>query len=250
MGIRVHKVLGYGIADLKSNNHNEICDPRVDTEKFRQLMNDSYDLMGPKLLVWFRKEKDNLIRFHKRVSPHIKDGGDFDFCFRMLENGIKSEPKGKQEVLGDYATHDGEFGIPGVLLFRPLMCRDWSRYDNIIDYYEEPINRFRFLDNTGIYPWNGPMIRFRPAPRGVWKDKESEEKYAVMEGGHYNQFVGRWDPNQKPFAEGRFLKHLLEDYRPKTPFELHVILWYYRKAFKDIVGLLNNLRPMIYVYWS
>lgn len=260
MGIRVHKDLGYGIDNLKCEKRTyEINDPRIDRKKFHDVQEQASEMEGPDLLKWMKKEKDALIEFnakHHPVRAEVKEHQDMDFKFlyHQLEHQIKEK---RLPDFGRSIVWDGEFGCPNVLLFTPVTCPDWRRYDDIIDYCEETYrkgggtkNRYEFIRCSGIFPWSGRMIRFRDPKPGILKEGTNPDDYRMMDASAYSQLVGWWDPEHKPLAQGDSLKHFLEDYRPALPFDIMVILWFMRDAFRDVDSFVNELRPMIYVHWG
>jgi hypothetical protein len=108
----------------------------------------------------------------------------------------------------------------------------------------------------GIYPWGGAMIRFRLPKNPIARDGLSsfgkrfdEHGPLYLEGGTYAELVGTWDKKLAPFAKGYTLQHLREDFRPTLPFNILALLMWSGIA-KDPASFVNDLRPMIYTYWS
>jgi len=256
MGIRVHKCIGYGIDGLKSRKY-EIADPRIDKVAFDELHNKAYDMKIADVLEWAKKERESISKFHNRLNPHKNvpkdDQGDFWLMDQLMGSLIRNNPKDASTPLSDSVVWDGEYGIAKVMLFIPLGMK-WSRYDDTIDHYEETELRrqrrwYRFLHTGGIFPWFG-YVRMRDPRPGVLKRGVNKDDFVRIENALHSQLVGAWDPKVPPLAKGEALRHFREDYRPVLPFELSCVLWYYRKAFRDLDAFANSLRPMIYVYWS
>jgi len=93
------------------------------------------------------------------------------------------------------------------------------------------------------------MIRFRDPKPGVVPPSKKDD-LLTMDASAYSQLVGWWDKKQKPLVQGEALRHFLEDYRPVLPIDVTAVLWFMRDAFKDVDSFVNELRPMIYVYWG
>jgi hypothetical protein len=268
MGIRVHKSLGYGVDNIKcmkksQGSYSVMADPRIDRPKFDALHEKAHEMEGPELLRWLKKEKDGLVAFHAKHNPgrmSVKDNDfyefDWKFLYQSLDRAIKDKKSGDISF-GSSIIHEGEFGLPEVLLFVPPTCPSWTRYDDTLDYHEETyireegqINWYKFLRCSGIYPWSGRMIRYRDPKPGVLNKGSNPDDLKLLDATTYSQLVGWWDSKHKPDAEGAALKHLKEDYRPAFPIDLMVLLWFMRDAFRNIDEFVNELRPMIYVYWG
>jgi len=60
MGIRIHKVLGYGVDNIQHGKKGwDMQDPRIDTKKFRDLHSKAYEMGGPEILKWLKNEKEH-----------------------------------------------------------------------------------------------------------------------------------------------------------------------------------------------
>jgi len=179
------------------------------------------------------------------------------------------------QILDFYDTviYAHEFGIPNVMLFQPFGCSEtWSRHDDIVDYCEETAHynsQSRCADLghlCGIFPYIGTMVRVRRPPAELiqvlikfGKGAEYTTEFSVddeglpnqIQGGFYNQLVGRWSKNIPAVACGPMLTHLLEDWRPSLPIELLWMLTYMNDhgCFNDVEAIKQSLKPMLYVYW-
>jgi len=259
MGIRIHKVLGYGVDNIQHGKKGwDMQDPRIDTKKFRDLHSKAYEMGGPEILKWLKNEKEALVQFHDKHHPSKqkeKDDEFRDLDFQFFLRGIEDHLERKKiHDFGSSIIWDGEYGLPNVMQFVPITCPDWRRYDDTIDYHEETDGReqanwVKFLKVGGIFPWNG-WVRFRDPKPGILKEDAKKGDLVRLDPATYSQLVGWWDKREKPLALGDTLKHFLEDYRPILPIDVTSILWFMRNAFKDVDSFLNELRPMIYVYWA
>ena len=152
-----------------------------------------------------------------------------------------------------------------MMVVRCPECPDWFRSDDIMDHYEEQgINGpdTRVVDmakNGGIYPYNSRMIRFRKPSKRIYKGRKKlescgdfkvdEHGLVSMNIGTYNQLVGRWAPNLNPIEKGPFLTHLRRSWRPAVPLGvIAILLWH--DCFPDLEGFIDDLRPMMYVWWN
>lgn len=271
MGIRVHKVIGYGTDTIQTSERGyDITDSRIDAAKLDALEEKAHEMSINQFIKWLEKEEEGILKFHLTHNPlpptkgrketekekHDWERMDFKFLLQSLKEFAKDKEKAAREFsLGRSLIWQGEYGIPKVMIFIPPSCPSWYRYDDTIDYHEETTtgesaNRYRFLENTGIYPWNGRMIRIRDPKPGVLKEGVNPDQYKFLDGGTYNQLIGRWDRNAPALTEGETLKHLKEDYRPIIPIDVSCVLWFFRQAFLDLDRFYNELRPMLYVYWA
>ena len=259
MGIRIHKVLGYGVDNLKHGKKGwDIEDPRIDAKKFQELHDEAYETGVPEIIKWLKKEKNDLVGFYKKHHPSkvVEDKKYYDLDYTMFLRGIEDHAD-KKEIsdFGGSVIHDGEYGLPNVLMFVPPTCPDWRRYDDAIDYHEETgrggqANWCKVLKSSGIFPWSGRWIRFRDPKPGVLKDDAKKDDLINLDPMSYGQLVGWWDEKAQPLAKGDALKHFLEDYRPVIPMDVMAVLWFMKDVFKDIDSFVNELGPMIYVYWG
>ena len=170
MGIRIHKLLGYGLTDLKyDKKKNRPCDARLNLETF----NNRYEL----------GEQRRCDRLHYRqwLRKKLATCGSPDDYATTFE--LHCEIRHTDKRLSDNRErrrwydpwdcifHDGEYGLPNVLAIVPYTEREaWCRYDDMIDYMEEGKGsqgpRVQVYGD-GLYPWIG---RYWDARDGVCKD--------------------------------------------------------------------------------
>jgi len=273
MGIRVNKVIGYGVKNLKPD------DPRVDWKELHhpERREKRYDTDMSQFIRWLQRKKvqERLMALNLREYPGIDDGmrrfieTDIKFLIQNIKTQMKNSPTAWLYLRGGPSAclvHEGEGSKQNVMVFLQPDCPDWHRHDDIMDYYEEtrsdgPSSRVVDLTNRGgIHPYNSAMIRFRKPSKGVYEGQKKpfESKHDLrvdehglvsMGVGTYNQLVGRWDPKMKPWAKGKFLAHLRRSWRPKVPLGvLAVMLWH--DCFPNLEKFIDDLRPMIYVWWG
>jgi hypothetical protein len=285
MGIRVHRVIGYGLTDIQ-HKRGTINDSRFNMDRFDALCyGDEKKYTVARFLRWLRCNRRRLAQLaekeaHRRCTPrdHKMDEGLF------LMNYLPQSPRLRGPQMFEYlkqkylyfykaVIYAHEFGKSNIMVFRPFGCaEEWTRYDNIIDYCEETVHynsrsRVKSLAPLcGIYPYIGTMVRVRdpkigllPALEKLGREAEYSPEIKVdehglavaLQGGFYNRLVGRWDKRQPAVAQGIFLDHLLNDWRPYLPTELLWLLTYMNDqgCFNDVEAIKRDLRPLLYVYW-
>ena len=259
MGIRVNKVIGYGVKNLKYRRRKwsvTMTDPRVDWKKLEAKREQAWGMDQDKFKKWVIRNLRWLRELYQRENPCYQfKPKDIKFALDLM---LVLEAKWR---LDKCVVHDDEYGSPGVLVIKPPHCGDWHRHDDIIDYVEET-EKFRqrgrtvMLSGAGIYPYSSGWVRFRDPPKGMFEKGKlpfctaRDAKGPVsISPGDYNQLVGKWDPKQKPWAKGEILKHYKNDWRPSLPFSLvAVVAWF--NCFDDIEAFIDDLRPMLHVYWG
>lgn len=258
MGIRIRKQLGYGLTDLKIERLGGLSDDsRINTEfTDEEFYNDKLHTheFFLEFCEWMHKEfkKNNkhnectdLIR---KANGLVKDEfctGPYGYYDVLFPEKHKSEEfKNRVLMRTPFFQFDSEFGLSNVICFGEPFSTDWYRYDDTIDYYIENDSDPNVVDLThkcGIYP----HISVIQIPGSNLPDKW-RKKYAPSE---YNMMVGRWDENKRPVLDGENLEIALNCYRPIIPEG--ILLWtYYINIFKDWEKTVQELRPMIYTYWS
>jgi hypothetical protein len=236
MGIRVHKVIGYGLTDLKCKKY-KVVDPRIDPtgylgdyENQEAFSRKGYlAFLKAKLLTASEDEKHEIeweLAWFKGggLAPHLKDWTPYETV-----------------------KHQAEYGLPKVLVVcPPEMVKSWQHYDDTIDFYEETINhkqhnRFQMLPN-GAYPYEGSYMDARTGERV----KDGIELRRIMTGMiKLSAEIKDKFSRQFGFDDFKTAKKFLV---PTVPNSVRYVCEYL-KLFKD-PATVNSLRPMIYVYWS
>jgi hypothetical protein len=274
MGIRVHKVIGYGLTDLKfkrgKHGSKTMVDPRINWGRLHDRMEEMHDTGGGAFLSWAEENWKDLLKLEaeERHRP-LADVESFSSICPFLMKDFFQRHKGWS--VGDCVVHQDEFGLANVLLLIPPMQAyngdgGWKRYDDTIDWIEESFlrrtrNRVVRLQCSGLYPYDGFVVRFRDPKPGIWPAAERKDGPSVkldanglpnwMLAREYNMLVGRWDPGRvPPMVEGELLEHLKGDWRPEIPSELLALMWWMRDCFNDFAVVRDGLRPLLYVYWS
>ena len=271
MGIRVHKQIGYGVADVKWKKKGkygwQLNDPRFDLEKYETLWDreKEWNLKAPEFIEWIDGHKKEIADV-AGIDLVVRDRKDSEALlsnFYLLQSWInekKDHPIYKKickRTISETYTFDYEYAKKEVFHMMPLSSYDWRRYDNIIDYCEEgrfhkSKNRYKFLGWGGIYPYLSHMTRFKgETPSEVdklngWYSEKIKE--GILEPANYSMLVGDWDKRES-IAKGEVLKDLKENWRSRIPLEIHAQLLLLG-FIKDVKSFVNEMRPMLYVHWG
>lgn len=230
MGIRIHKVLGYGLFDLKTKK-DKIVDNRINPNGFLSRMwEDSCDKWSIQGFIKFLENKmlnqKDVDRFHTAMlldSLRESEKNDFYDCF----------------------VHNPEYGKKNILCIIPFSyIKSWYRNDDIIDYCEsslkkEPTQNSAKLLENGIYPYNG-----------IYQDIKTGE---IIEDWHVLKrgMSGLKDKHKNEIAKQMKIdtwEECLERIRPIVPLEIK-LLCEYCEIFNDDKTTMTLL-PMLYTYWS
>lgn len=138
MGIRVHKVIGYGISDLKSEKYSP-ADERIDPDGMLgedrweddRFTREAYLSHLTDRSKAFKEYLDRSKNGEKIEWPESQEAFDAHLELTSLERNKDWEP--------NYSVvYSPEYGLDNVLLIVPPSCYEsWTRYDNPIDYIEE-----------------------------------------------------------------------------------------------------------------
>lgn len=238
MGIRINKVLGWGLCDVQTKETFTVTDPR-----FSGLLNEKncWDIIEGRCKAfagWIRDPEK-----HQEAAEALgKAWGQplDDTEFRLEISWLKKSVEKKDH----YYCYDPEYGDPSVIVFLPIeTSSQWWRHDDTIDYYEagEPSSNVKPLTRRcGIYPFLG-MCRI---------PNTGPSKFPNRIGpADYNQMVGRWDKDLPPLVKEPYLTDLKRNYRPVIPTS--ILLWtYYVGIFANWEKTVQELRPMIYTFWG
>jgi hypothetical protein len=265
MGIRVHKVIGYGVDDLQHDGRR-MTDPRIDWGRLQKKMDKAYDIDAEAFLKWCVRHKREIQLMEESEGGRVH----WKNLPWLLEESLKRMIKDKfYWTLGSCLIHDEEFGIPGVMLFLPVDS-NWKRYDDTIDWVEETachkqesrVVRLEHGCESGIYPYNGFMVRFRDPEPGIMADemgdilrkwvehcgpgvsKSDDKGFTFLSARLHEQLMNTKQENRKLYD------HFRNDWRPMMPPELMPVLLWFKDCFTDLKALTDSLKPLLYVYWS
>lgn len=253
MGIRIHKNLGYGLTDVECDSEGQIVDSRFNlTSGYFALDVEDQEDINPKKFIEILGEKNEKARKEKDY------GNDFIYELSLINDHLKKNKD--PERFYNYIHFDYEDPNCSSILFQPYMCgKEWSRYDDPIDYCEYltdyadgGISALAKLVNRPIYPYDS-WTNLKDLSH-CWKDDESGK---LISWGQIRQVVcsdSLWkgDPMKKSdyvkqygFSSSRdFLNNVV----PSVP-NILVEMCKFLKVFKDD-RTIHTLKPMIYVHWS
>lgn len=241
MGIRISKVLGYGLTDVKTTGkYNEILnDFRFNPSGYFAMHADD------------QEEKFTDAGFDKYLDAHKEHPDDIHNDLSILRHLREREQDGGRapaDSIRHRMIYDSEFGMPNVMVFQPpVFGSDWSRYDDIIDYYD-PQQQAKdggcgigfTMINRALYPFES-FCDYRENPP------------AVLKGDDWHRYINAKNSPRMVECALEELGFETEEemhqmIHPMIPKELIALLKYCKVFTKD--EYIYQLRPMIYWYWS
>lgn len=253
MGTRIHKVLGWGLTDLKKK------DPRL-TPKRLQIPSTPFKVFKDWMMV--EENFTQVVSLVRAEYPFLNAKEAHEKC--VIDRQMTSDNTLAYGHFPDIAKclhfDDYEEGFTRKICIVPPNCLQWSRSDDSLDYYTAQGSRPTCKRLTvGIYPWAGFVIRVRPPatplPRPLHPLFEDERPNRSDEHGpisldpaEYSMLIGKWSRKTPPLASGALLEHLKNDFRGPLPFSLVAwVLW--SGIASNPAEFLKDLRPMLYTYW-
>lgn len=251
MGIRIKKMLGYGLTDIKYDTENwEFIDDRINSLGY--LCADYED----------QEDTWNHKGWIKYIEGLIKKDNDDKIDLWLTKTMFYDSKELKHWEPYDSVVHDGEFGDDKILLIIPP-CHSygrndgWIRYDNIIDYHEEYATnkdagepRHKFIDG-GIFPY-----------QSFYMNKKTGE--SLGREGHHFRYDYRWLKDTVDLSLVHHMWQYMDKLAKKIGFEGYLdaeenivpIVSDEVKYFCKWLNLFNDdstiyeLKPLLYVYWS
>ncbi len=231
MGIRIHKVMGYGLTNVVCRE-DEIIDPRFNPNGY---LRTGWEV---------REEKWTFEKFKKWLAdkkPQIPKEHIYEFNWMTQDVDKCIEQK---KDFYEYLIHGTEYLMPRVFCILPICHPNWRRFDDDIDYVEVCIKNKGSANsvkkvNRPIYPYinywdnrTGRKIDFSfasEAQRRMFnKEPLSDKLLEILEF------------NNKEECR-KYLK-------PIVPSQILYLLEYC-EVFTDI-KTFYQLEPIIYTYWS
>jgi len=234
MGIRVNKIIGYGLTDLHINkdSYNITDDQRFNPDGYFSL-----DYVE-------RDKKFNVANFLDYLKQKELQSNNFEI--RLLLSELEKE---KKLIFEHYFAWDSEFGDPKTCVFVPPTCSEWWRNDDAIDYYHETvINEQKtntILLNRPIYPFSS-WINIKDFPPKIANRQTVELRNLILY--HNKEFEITNEMVHKLKLEFDNIDEIMEYIVPTIPFELVEFLSYL-KVFNN-PNTIYQLRPLLYTYWS
>ncbi len=231
MGIRINKVLGYGITDIKLDHNENIIDKRINLDVLYKLNTFVID----EFIDYIKEQDINKIEKTLLISS-----------IKSIMNEEKIE-----ENLSDYIIYDPEYGSNTTLLIAPITCPHWSRRDDTIDYHEETTlyeQRTRVFElKNGIFPWTGSYISRKTGKR--FTNTGNVPKHNIAR--QFKITEPEKDELRLEYAKSlnyRSIDEAEEDIGIFIPEEVRLFCEFIG-VFKDN-KYINYLKPLVYVYWS
>jgi len=256
MGIRIKKVLGYGLTDLKVDADNRIIDPRINP-KSRLFSYEKSEV----------KETEKYLKFLNERKELEPDNFGIVMEIMALEQVI-SDKKSFYYSPRSCVTHEDEGGLPEVLVITPFgSLSEWTRSDDNLDYYQDFSRRgdnfsepLVELIDMNLYPYDAYYLNANTGEKvnidyvNVWrrlKDKHAEDKALRLTDPNIEIKNEVTDEailalaQKMGFSDPEDLGKNLAQQIPESLTYLNE----WGKLFTDPKYLLD-LRPMIYTYWN
>jgi len=243
MGSKIHKVIGWGLTNVETHK-NKINDPRF-TDVIQSKGFDPY--VGEEIIEWIKK-KPNQTKISKLITEANGDEWNKHSKIRYIPYSLLwlSKESKNERTLPPVVIYDPEYGLKNTIVFTSFDDSDIYRFDDLIDYYECENTKPKVKNlskRCGIFP-NLGIVRI---PGSQSKNPTLQKTYTPA---GYSMLVGNWDPKLKPLASSaEEIEDLKNNYRPVISSTV-MVSTYYLKIFKDWKKTIQELRPMLYTYWS
>lgn len=240
MGIRVHKMLGYGFVDVAFKK-NKITDSRFASNGLGKI---SYEEATNKYSF------DGYAQFLKEKLDQTKEDSHKSFEIKMQLHFLKDNKERSHYDFYRCFVHNAEYGLKNVFCIVPPDCyKTWYRYDDTIDYYDE---RERFAEgdgayfkvfDDGLYPYNG---LFWDVATGESIRNWAAYRRLINSGTHET------DGSALDLAKALIAKdnwnEIISRINSIVPASVE-LLCEYTQLFSD-ANTFRTLKPMKYVYWG
>lgn len=254
MGIRIHKVLGYGLTDVQYDTDNwEMIDPRFNKKGYmclgcedqeEKFTNEGFD----EYLAEEVKKEDQLA---EKDKYHMRD---LSVLKHLREQELKDEKhvRYSDKDIFNKVIYNPEFGSSEVVVFQPVVFgNDWQRYDDIIDYYDPanhpvhggPENGVILIDRA-IYPFEW-LWDVRTIPPTSLTSVEYNLYNMTRSGTEHAPNIAQ---NLAETMNFESVEEMNDKIRAIIPDELIVLLKYLKIFEKD--EYIYDLKPMLYSYWA
>ncbi|MER6605817.1 hypothetical protein ABT282_07840 [Streptomyces sp. NPDC000927] len=229
MGIRIHKVLGYGLTNVRTVD-GEIEDQRINPDS--HFLTDS-------------------IPSHK-YQDYLADLADAGDESAELELDLLDMAPSKEADTSHLCTWGKVSNAPHILLVQPVGFPRWRRHDDPIDYEQEVLREDHPSPNvtrtvSGIHPFSAQYMDVRTGEKLAGETVMTWHRF--QEGKHSDE-----DLRQRildKIAQGLGYKDHAEAeslIAPMVPEEVRRVCAWGQIFTKPEVCF--ELRPMIYTYWA
>jgi len=244
MGIRINKMLGYGLTDVIFNRKSWSLDddPRFNRDGFLCNENDYTD----------KYTVEGFVKYLVNRVDEMEENDLDRFELRLLIKQLEDPEESPKYYFFNSIKYDMEMGIDGIMCFiPPSQHKHWSRYDNIIDYYD-PVNCHEdggikesvIMIDRALYPWESYM-NVKEMPPTRLTGQQLSHFFSLRSFGFDNIVETDTLYPSMGVANKEELTTLIV---PIIPLEL-VELIKYLKIFNNDKHIYE-LRPMIYGYWA
>jgi len=257
VGIRIHKVVGYGLTDVKMSKF-EIKDSRFNPDGICmtdwELKDINYTKKG--YVKWLEEKKNSLEEEIKDIiidENTDKKGRDkyYQIKFDMYDYTAELDYVKKQKhfELYNYFYHQSEFGLPKVLCIRPVREEDWYRHDDIIDWLEHKgiaANKVKIIPQ-GIYPYDSCYHNIETGESVKSDFVMLFNTYKNKKTSHTPEHINMVLTNISKNAGFESIADFQSKVKVKVPIGIQMLCEYCR-VFND-PSTIKTLKPMIYTYW-
>jgi hypothetical protein len=242
MGIRIHKMLGYGLTDVETKD-GEISDIRINKNSFLlddDVYEDTFD------------SRDDEIKSFQDYLAALPDEERAEIIWGYSDKDIKKFVK-KYYGFNTLVAYDDEGGLDNVLCTAPMdMVSECVRNDDLIDYTESALNDSHGEPDVkeiinGFYPWSGSFTDTRTGKMARVPPGFSRSRKAILEGTNDDNDYKILDLLVKHlgYKDGAEALSYLVPYIP--PGHVHFLKW--ANIFTD-EKYIQDLRPILYTYWA
>lgn len=242
MGIRIHKMCGYGLTDVVED------DPRINYKSpiF------TYEIGGDDALRDFVKFSTS----RTLTAPTLLD---YQFVQQQLDRTDKIPYREKYDIQDcvEWGTEDG--GLQNVLCLRPVTSNDWRRGDDMLDWLDETYvhgsndtlaSTLKVLPH-GIYPYSGLYMDKRTGKRVMGHEVMTWVRaWTNIEKDQQEEMLAK-DPSVLDEITTTFGMTSVEAHEnivPEVPDEIRNLAEFL-ELFTD-ENTWKDLRPMMYNWWS
>jgi hypothetical protein len=242
MGIRIRKIMGYGLADLHLDEEQQLADPRLRKNVQKSL---NQPIMG--YAEWLRAlheadPKNDMVADDRWRFPYREDGS------KQL---AKVEGKARDWITlldgEEYSLTDGH----GLILFQPYGFKDWYRYDDDMDYVQHSLQHDMEGDDA-LAP-TVQYLPYNPYPHdGNYRRRDTGELIRSPWLTDMNRALHQGDDVIATFAAEKMGFASVADYQlnvyqapPNNVIEFAT----WTGIFKDPTTA-RFLKPMLLTYWS
>jgi hypothetical protein len=239
MGVRINKIMGYGISNLKLDAESrwDITDSRInqDSRLLNAVADDSTNFSGYESFISQHSLKERV----PSITPEVKS---------FMKNPLAAVTL----LVGTDIKKRDE----GILLFTPVSITDrWVHKDDLIDYYsyrQEHLHEDQLDDDIltpsvqelslNPYPFNEDYVDTRTRKRvnpQLWNLTQRLYESGEIEMANEVAFLSNFED----------AKHMYDNVAPRPPKEIEVLIEWLN-VFNNPGDTIKELKPMIVTYWQ